>query len=409
MSDNSIYLQIFRGFCSVIAIALTSWCFYEYELDNDISDISLRRFHETPDDIHPSITLCRKDPFQYYKKFTNPNGKIKRNNNIILRYISFIRGDDSIKRLNSSIQEQLLNMSYDSLTVRLEDVVKEFSISYPVNLDDTYKTFFNARDNTLIMNKNDSERPKDTEWENFTTFDHITTYISARHGNCKCFTFDIPVIKAVDIRTIHIQFQDSSADIELGLYYIMLTYPNQTLQVSRGNQIHLDQYIKNTKPNCYKFEVFVGTMEVFRRRNKPKQRCNEDWRHHDQKQLYYIANKVGCIPKHWNTPSHLSNCSSVEDHNKINQLLFRKDSYIPPCRSIEGLSKITKGTDLEWRCHKKYLEMQFHLDEERFYKEISVVRAYTFQSLIGNAGNCFNEVISIVLGFCFDTIKCQIS
>ena len=70
MSDNSILLQLFRGICSFIAIALTLWCFYEYELDKDISDISLRRFHETPDDIHPSITLCRKDPFQCYEKFT---------------------------------------------------------------------------------------------------------------------------------------------------------------------------------------------------------------------------------------------------------------------------------------------------------------------------------------------------
>ena len=385
MTSNLICYQTFKGVCTFVAIVLTSWCLYEYQLDNDISDISLRKFHDTPDDIHPSITLCHKDPFQYYEKSLTTSDEVKQQNEILLRYISLIVGDERIKKKNVSIQE-LNNMDYDNLTVRLEDIIQEVVISYPVTLDDIYRTSFNARGNILTVNKNESVKPKAIDWKEFKTFDHVDTYVSARHGKYKCFTFDVPVIKGLDIRTIRIRFQERPNVIDLGLFHILLTYPNQTLQVSRGNQIPLNQYIQYKRPSCYKFEVFVGTMEVFRRRNKLKKRCNEDWKHQDQKQLNDIANEVGCNPRHWNHASQLPNCSSVEEYKEINRKLFRKDGFVPPCRSIEGLSKITKGTDLGWRCIQKYLELIFYLDEERFYKEISLVRAYTFTSLIGNAG-----------------------
>ena len=64
-------------------------------------------------------------------------------------------------------------------------------------------------------------------------------------------------------------------------------------------------------------------------------------------------------------------------------------TFMPPCRSIELLSTETKGVDAGWlRCPPgtKYLKLEFQLDKEMFYKEITEVKAYTLQSLIGNAG-----------------------
>ena len=66
MAEYITYTQTYYVLCAFVAIALTSWCIHEYHLDKDVSNIMLRKFHDTEDDIHPSITLCRKDPFDYY-------------------------------------------------------------------------------------------------------------------------------------------------------------------------------------------------------------------------------------------------------------------------------------------------------------------------------------------------------
>ena len=62
---------------------------------------------------------------------------------------------------------------------------------------------------------------------------------------------------------------------------------------------------------------------------------------------------------------------------------------MPPCKSIETLPITTDGLDPGWRCplNGRYFDISFNLDKERFYKEISVVSGYTFQSLIGTAGS----------------------
>ena len=61
---------------------------------------------------------------------------------------------------------------------------------------------------------------------------------------------------------------------------------------------------------------------------------------------------------------------------------------MPPCRSIELFSKSTRGIDPGRWCpvNNPYLDLSFTMDEE-MYKEITIVPAYNFQSLVGNAGS----------------------
>ena len=56
-------VRSYHIFCLVVAITLTSWCIYEYSMDRDVTEIKLRKFHATNDDIHPSITICSLNPF----------------------------------------------------------------------------------------------------------------------------------------------------------------------------------------------------------------------------------------------------------------------------------------------------------------------------------------------------------
>ena len=394
MKTGTCYSYVYNIFCLFGAIVLTSWCVYEYYCDHDITDIALRKFHETPEDIHPSITLCNKDPFRHDKTFEKWG-----DGDFLLNYVRMIRGDiigwDNIIQLmsdtNSSFDDylqQLNEIDYDNVTVKLEDFIYNFYLQVPINAELMHEIRYDVSGNSLIIKEFDRGK---LEMTGLDTFEQINTYISARHPAYKCFTFDVPLNEGKSIREIGMTVNASinTMGLNLGQFYTMLTFPMQTLKVPRGKQIFMNQHNKR-RPNCYKFEVYVGAMEVYTRRDKSRKRCNVDWSHHDKILLNNIMEKVGCNPKNWKIQSHLPNCSTLEEYHDINQELDEIDGFMPPCRSIETISKITKGTDKGHLCFRdSYLEMKFYLDEETYYKEIILVPAYTLQSLIGNAGKIY--------------------
>ena len=388
--------KVFYVLCVLVAMALTCWCLYEYHLDRDVTDIMLHKFHDTSDDLLPSITLCDKDPFQAYKAWFD-----RGDTNRIAKYADLIKGDKNVfKEIldpaiynTTSVNEyiQTLNrIDYDDITVSLKDLISNFHISIPFNYEVEYSKYYEVIGNSLVINPDDSAIDP-----TLPPVASVNAYVSARHGRYKCFTFDVPMIQGREIREISMRVNTSqrTMGLDLGQYYFMLTFPNQTLQ-SRGSQIYLNRHHTN-RPSCYKFEAHIGAMEVFRRRDKSRKRCNVDWKHQDEKQLNAIIKKIGCNPKHWKLQSPLPHCSSVDKYYDANQILYEKDGFEPPCRSIEKISKITKGTDFKWRCFSKsYLDLKFYLNEEAFYKEVVLVPAYTFQSLIGNAGNSLYKIIT---------------
>ena len=162
-------------------------------MDKDVSNITLRKFHDTEDDIYPSITLCHKDPFEYYLKSTEAHNDRRGEDDILLRYSSFILGYDYTLNNTFDLQE-LRDIEYDNISVKLEDVVKQVYLTYPMSLDTFLQSTFDASGNALVMNRNESEKPKDMKWDEFTTFDKIDTYVIVRHVNFKCFTLDMPFI-----------------------------------------------------------------------------------------------------------------------------------------------------------------------------------------------------------------------
>ena len=74
-------------------------CIYEFNLNNDIAQINYKTFHETPDDIYPSITLCVKMPFRLTHWFNE-------------RYEDFIDGRGHIKPAEVA---NFMNIDYDEV------------------------------------------------------------------------------------------------------------------------------------------------------------------------------------------------------------------------------------------------------------------------------------------------------
>ena len=403
--------RIYHTLCLFAAIGLTSWCIYEYNLDCDVTEIVLHKYHETSDDIHPSITICYKRPYisQKYVSNYNQNLSLVQAEKVLDWYSTLLSGNKHLFKASTSeegkIDEKLLQtleaIDYDDVTISLNDIISEFEITIPINFEQIYHFLYHVVNNSMVIKETssvglltwdvDTDSNGTLQTEALNGFKYINTYISARQDNHKCFTFDVPIEPGIEIRQIRIRLDPSIFPwgLDLSQIYMTLTYPGQFLRSSRGNQIDLPV---RRRAQCYKFETHVGSMEVFKRRDKIQSPCNVDWRHQDERQLNDILGKVGCNPKHWKIQSHLPNCSTVEQYAELNKEIYQKDGFMPPCRSIEKLSKVTKGEDLGFRClFNSYLDLKFFLDKDTLYKEIVLVRSYSAQSLIGNAGKSLNN------------------
>ena len=374
----------FRHICFVVAVALVSWCFHEYELDQDITQIVLRKYHQRSDDIHPSITVCYTNPYQdqnfekYHKNNSSPVGVFQQT------YRSLLEGNrrGGVAQLDK-FRQSIASIDYDEVTIGFKHIIDKFYIKVTVDVEHIDVFNYNVVNSSgLALNVSDSSYTK-----LLSEFNHIEAYMSVRQPNLKCFTLDVPFAKGIDIREVGMRLNASIFPwgFSPSQMYFTLTYPQQILRTSLGNRIKMPE---RRSVQCYQFKIHVGSMEVFKRRNKENEKCNKDWTNHDSKHLRHVIETVGCQPKHWKTDSVRPHCTSPEQYNRINNEIYKKDGFMPPCRSVETLSKITQGFYPRICGSYSYLDLSVYLDEESHYKEIVLVPAYTFQSLIGNAGNC---------------------
>ena len=371
-------------------------------MDRDVTEIRLQKYHETPDDITPSITICFMSPFheekftKYFRQHTYTDIRLTQNYTaeevraIITNFQAFIDGDETFLKDVASFTENttyenlletLQAIDYDKVTLDLADLVSRFRISIPISLRLVDSLSYYVQDNVWVSNEDGKIKS-----HSLTEMKYVTTYVSARQPYYKCITVDLPMKLRMAIREVEIRLNTSifSYGLSMSQFYFYLTYPKQFLRAPVGNRLQLPE---RGGSQCYKFEVYVGSMKTFKRRDKTNAPCNTDWRHHDEKQTNDILEKVGCNPEHWKIQSDLPHCSNPKQFSEINKRLHEKDAFMAPCRSIEKLSKVTKGTDLGPKCLlERYLDLRFYLDEETFYEEVILVPAYTLQNLVGNAG-----------------------
>ena len=275
----------------------------------------------------------------------------------------------------------------------IKDFLNRFLIVFLANHEDAKR---NENMVSYIM-ENDSLVPdKGTNGNEYEMLEKLKFYVSARHSFYKCFTFDVPFIQGKFINNFQLDINASifengivRPDTSLGDYFVTFGYPNQLIRSSVRNKVIIKK--PNFSTTCFWQETLIGSLEVLRRRDKSHQPCYNDWKNYDQHVLKDIAAKVGCSPRNWMIPSNLPNCSTYQENRLITNEFNHLRKPTPPCKSIERLSQTTYETDLENKCAffypyfgKLMLTIDFH--KESMYKEIQLVRAYTMENLVGNAG-----------------------
>ena len=389
-------MRVFKYTCLVCAILLTFRCIRLFVINKDVAEIHFFEYHEEEENIYPSITFCHRNPF------IEKNLKHYVKNIEIDSYKAFLEG--SCWKLNNSLfcgdthdnsqyDKSWLDIDYDKVTIHIKDFLNRFIIFFLTNNDDA-----NLKNDMIsyIINNNSLVPDYGTNAKEYEYLEELNFYVSARHSYYKCFTFDVPFIKGKFINNFQLDINASIfengviyPDTSRGLYFVTFGYPNQLIRSSVRNKVIIKR--PNFSTTCFWQETLIGSLEVLKRRDKAHQRCYENWKHHDQHVLQDISTKIGCVPKHWKIPSNLENCSTYEENRAITSEFNNLKNAIPPCKSIERISQTTYETDLGNKCAffypyfgKLMLTIDFH--KETMYKEIQLVRAYTLENLVGNAG-----------------------
>ena len=373
-------LNFFHILCVITTIGLVAWCIHEYTLDHDYSETRFGNFHQTLDDIYPSLTICDEDPFLpakhdvYLRNVPIIGKKFKQSENsfeeasgkwsskILFSYNLFLNGrngslvakSDWLRELNITYDQLLLvlqNIDYDQITAGLEDLLTELYIEFPINSEHHLLLSYHNQNGSFIakeVNIQDIENSPNWDGKSIDEFRQVKSYISLREAFRKCVTIDVPFQENVNIRQIGMRFNTSNLvgkKISKDKFSFYLTYPRQVLRNLAGSRIKFPIDIPVT---CYRFEILIGYIRVFKRRNKNRAPCNYEWKFHDDQQRRHVMKKIGCNPRHWKVPSYLPYCYNPHDYSEAKKELWKQNGFMQPCRSIETMMKATKGKT-DWR------------------------------------------------------------
>ena len=99
----------FNIICCLATILLLTFCIYIYCKNEDLCEISYRKFNQDSLSLYPFVTMCLLSPFKE-EMLKNVKGGLNRS-----IYISFLVGNHW--------NESMLNISFDQVTYNLPDYI----------------------------------------------------------------------------------------------------------------------------------------------------------------------------------------------------------------------------------------------------------------------------------------------
>lgn len=392
----------FYYICLICTIVFTGQCIWQFSLDKDLAEIEFREFHQTPNDLYPSMTFCHTNPFikdKLYNQGTNLTTDEYR------KYLAGVqpRGWEMLTDFDKQLVREI---DYDEVSIDIKDYVTTGMLTlsaHDMQYSEVSGRMVQREDTVVYSMQNDSLAPDiNVNIEKYKAFPEIKYYVSVRHPDYKCFTFETPFAKGQFLKNLRLDisaslFKDeivtsSSPDLN---YFVTYGYPNQLIRSSAQNMV--DTKLDGLSTSCLLLDKVFRSVEVLHRRDKPGNRCLPDWKNHDKYVMKDIAIEVGCKPCHWKLELDIQNCSTKAQHRRCNAKLSRPNHSMVPCRSIELLLTTTNEVDLGIKCtltypHSGSLFLSMDFSKETMYKEVVRIRAYTLQSLVGNSGNIYTYI-----------------
>ena len=356
---------IFKGICILVVISLVTWQIYEYNYSNeDIVQVNFKRFHSNGDRVYPALTLCFDG---------NPENRL-------------------VDQANENVLKDKFYQAGSNQTIlKIEDYIRSIAI----------KDFMN---HTIRYSNGGSEIDNGIKGRELST-----NIILRRYQLGNCFAIGIPFVRNLEINSIMVEIKKNIFKREnvptneqlstgKGKFSVGLTYQNTFFPLIRSNSKDVD--VSNLPIKCSGFVVFVRSMEIVNRRNKPEYPCKNSGLEDSIKVLNDLSEKLMCKPQHWNFRSNLPHCTEdklVAFRMNIDRGMYEshEEKIIKPCRYIQYL-----WSDYEFRssCPNEIgIDGTFQISvvyNDLPFKEISFLPAHTLWGLITN----MLTIVGVILG-----------
>ena len=391
---------LFQILCFLATMTMSIYCFIKYLRDEDVSMITYKQFHGSKDGIYPSISLCFYNPFK--EKKLNEYGV-----NISL-YSEFLQGLYWDPKMES--------IDYEEVTLQIEDFLCD------VTMDSHDLTWIDYKEMKKKHDKIFGNRCHSPT--NHSHHKISTPYVHYRSGFNKCFTFNVPYEPNVSVTYFSINLRShifpngirpprADFDVKSGTgsgFYVSFHYPYQFFRADRTIKrtwdplFHThDNYSKEKlgpKWKNYEMRFRFSDMSISKMRyrsnwqSKAQPNCNPDWTKDDQVCMSAIMERAGCNLPYWKANKELDVCATKEGMKQAQPLSNVNISKWcpPPCQAIEKLTYQYEEVEM-----KEAYDDQLDKDQAPWfrivllfyaqtYKEISQVKAFDMEMLVGNIG-----------------------
>ena len=351
--------------CLLVCLCSTAYMTYlqfKYYLDNDdLASISYRTFNKEEKDEYPTFSICFQDHEEEGKIFQQSHDAFTSNNITPESYSDYLSG--SVK-----------NYADQFNSIKFDDVIKDIYAGYLILSMEDYFQEDHKKEGSVEM---------------------LPTYRD--HGEL-CFTKNSFYRKNVQ------QLVDSVLLNSSMLYaskLVVRIYVHQNGQLLRSfglNEGYSSEFFptKNLENGIVR-KIYVGQVDVLRKRAKGKIPCDQYMQHEDQYRMDQVIKITGCIPTFWKPFSERTGlnqttpmCRNVSKYNKvakqIHNILTNFDTtygiYKSPCSMM--MISITTSDESDWITPGVLaIELVY---KQNLYREILNTEAYTSETLLGQFG-----------------------
>ena len=297
---------LFQVTCSIATLGTLIWCGYEFAKNEDLCQVTFKKFHKGNDGIYPHVSLCFEKPFSRIEHERYGEDTLK-------KYFMFLEG--------KSQDQKWLNSNYNDFTFNIDDHLIAAFVEAPP---------YSGRANDINTS--------------------ITTL-----GSMKCLTVDLP--SSLKVHQFWLAVQNSIFPAVTGnsngKFLITITYPHQIFRISDQFLIYWPK-INNATRKSYMTDFEIKGVEILKKRSTPHNACIES-SNYDEVIMQRISELVNCTPLYWKLglEKELHLCNTLASYAKITDHKWRAiseegpfESHGSPCHQIKKLEHILKDHQL---------------------------------------------------------------
>ena len=383
LGSSSAYKAIhyfFLFICTLATICFICYCLYQYSLNEDVSQVTFKEFHQTEKDIYPSLTLCFGQFFFYDEN--------KYGSNFTDEYSSYLTGD--------YWDDQMLQVDYDEVTFDINEYLLGL-VMYTTDWRHINEEEYFGYDHT-VYTKSSVNTSEEDIWPDGQVPKFNTSY---RGPSQKCWTVDIPYMPRKNVWTFSAIFDSSifPNGVRPGFYDfgVKVHYPGQLIRHQMQKYIWKDRDANSSDWLTMRFKM--QKVEVIRNRETAKQSCNVNWTNDDESIMLEKIKTVGCKPSYWKVDTEIPTCTSQKEMKMF--AAFNTSHYKPPCKSIQNiLYSYEEKESLEdlafgWGNDADKIFQVLLQFTDGTYMEIQQVRGYGLGDAVGDIGG----YLGLFLGF----------